>query len=651
MKERVPRTRASLACESCQRRKVKCDAQKSPAGSKCTPCEQLDIPCSVDPTGDRRKAGSRKHVETLERRILELEKLLQQPTQHGPHSQDSSEDTSDSHLNSATAPSTPDPRMTPGASPRAFHQRIGLVDTAEEELSQNRTNTGITSFLTSCASVGERSSEMGAGADGSTSQNYPMSPVTMHLHRHHHHQACPRTDEPADLGIAIDTDTIQVKCRLLQSFFRYQPLWVDAVDEKLFWQHRESRQPSMWYSNFLEAVMLASATRLSSSRYVRSLGDQYASQAKADIVLALDHPSAASVQGFLMLSEYEVSQDREGLGWHFCGIACRMLIELGLHKSSDTSENGETIQVNHAQFHLLGACIALEGIWCAYLGRPSSISQRILQTAAIAYKQYRGTPSATLAAWMGFSTHMADICEVLNSSRPLTPDAKSHLAQLNVDLRKWMKALPPCFVYDESTIADLDPAAYTLQLQYCKVQILVYQASCGSGGAVEACRSRGYEAACRIVRLLLIYRQIHGTERIRSAMLDAVILALDVLVEEFLRHPSHIGKQTREIKWLRLAIENMTEIELHFPIVGRTLVSLAVTVAGTPLAPLFEAVAACTAGSGLLPSPTEKDTEQMINSHRTFEDASTLLDQCTTGDLDRLDPFLFSWTDYAAGSS
>jgi hypothetical protein len=126
-------------------------------------------------------------------------------------------------------------------------------------------------------------------------------------------------DELAHLGIALNTNTVQVKCRLLQSFFRYQPLWVNAVDENLFWESRENHESSMWYSKFLEAAMLASACRLSNSSAVRALGEQYSIQAKADILQALENPSAASMQGFLMLSEYEVSQGDEQMGWQFCG--------------------------------------------------------------------------------------------------------------------------------------------------------------------------------------------------------------------------------------------------------------------------------------------------------------------------------------------
>jgi hypothetical protein len=196
-----------------------------------------------------------------------------------------------------------------------LQQLAGDVDASRDRVSSLENNdTAMISNAASYARVGENNREIGLGAGGRTPQNYTQLTATAQLC-----QSCPSTDEPADLGIAIVTDTVQVKCRLLQSFFRDQPLWVNAVDEELFWRHRESRKQSMWYSSFLENAMLASATRLSSSRNVRVLGDQYAAQAKAGIVLALNHPSAASVQGLLMLSEYEVSQDRESLGWNTCG--------------------------------------------------------------------------------------------------------------------------------------------------------------------------------------------------------------------------------------------------------------------------------------------------------------------------------------------
>lgn len=130
---------------------------------------------------------------------------------------------------------------------------------------------------------------------------------------------CTEPDDLADFGISVDINSAQVKSRLLQSFFRYQTLWVSVVDEELFYEHQKSGEPSMWYSTFLETVMLACAARLSTSSAVRSLGERYSTQAKVNTLQALESPSAASMQGFMLLSEYEVTHGRDRIGWQLCG--------------------------------------------------------------------------------------------------------------------------------------------------------------------------------------------------------------------------------------------------------------------------------------------------------------------------------------------
>lgn len=278
----------------------------------------MDLSCSVDHNGDRRKSGSRRHVETLERRILDLEGLLHRTTQSRQQSELLWEDDADARSEGAGVPVASVPQTSAYAAAPLYASPSSTLDLSLAEgllaLNSHSTHPG----TEPCASFHSRRRGQDSGAFGPTSQYHARSSGIIQSYHHHGHP-CTKEDELAHLGIALDTNTVQVRCRLLQSFFRYQPLWVNAVDENLFWEHRESRESSMWYSNFLEAVMLASACRLSNSSAVRSLGEQYFIQAKADILQALENPSAASLQGFLMLSEYEVSQGRERMGWQFCG--------------------------------------------------------------------------------------------------------------------------------------------------------------------------------------------------------------------------------------------------------------------------------------------------------------------------------------------
>jgi hypothetical protein len=106
---------------------------------------------------------------------------------------------------------------------------------------------------------------------------------------------------------------------MLRSHFKYQTLWATVVDKEVFFDHR-TRGTSFWYSSFLETVLLASAARLSTSDDIRSLSHKYAARARQGIPLALETPSAASLQGFLLLSEFEVTQGRDRIGWMLCGM-------------------------------------------------------------------------------------------------------------------------------------------------------------------------------------------------------------------------------------------------------------------------------------------------------------------------------------------
>ncbi|KAK5726149.1 hypothetical protein LTR17_012964 [Elasticomyces elasticus] len=153
---------------------------------------------------------------------------------------------------------------------------------------------------------------------------------------------------------------------------------------------------------------------------------------------------------------------------------------------------------------------------------------------------------------------MADICNVLGSSRPFTAEQKTQLSKISVNLYSWFERLPAGFIYNE-------PNAYAVLMQYCKAQILVLQASgCGEEIAEEH-RVRIYDAAIRILRLLLIHSQTQGNDHIRSVMLDTVNFALDTLVDQHLQHPDLIRSQEHDIQWLRLAVESMTNMQARFP--------------------------------------------------------------------------------------
>jgi hypothetical protein len=153
--------------------------------------------------------------------------------------------------------------------------------------------------------------------------------------------------------------------------------------------------------------------------------------------------------------------------------------------------------------------------------------------------------------------------------------------------------------YDENSVPDLDPTAYGIHMQFCKVQILIHKAFL-EDAATRKLESLSkdvgdntnseqiiYQNAIQIVRLLLTYRQIQGTEKIPSVMLDNVNLALTVLITAFRKHPTQITNNSRDVQWFRLTVNTMDALQPHFPVITRMLRTLQPIVEGTVLSDLF----------------------------------------------------------------
>jgi hypothetical protein len=76
-----------------------------------------------------------------------------------------------------------------------------------------------------------------------------------------------------------------------------------------------------YYSEFLLNCILACAVRLSTRVTVRSLSALYIKRAKADLVNALEQATVATLQGFCLLSGFELSSGRDQAGWPYAGMS------------------------------------------------------------------------------------------------------------------------------------------------------------------------------------------------------------------------------------------------------------------------------------------------------------------------------------------
>ncbi|KAI8937409.1 hypothetical protein NX059_005134 [Plenodomus lindquistii] len=402
------------------------------------------------------------------------------------------------------------------------------------------------------------------------------------------------SDRVDPVGIELDAHSPRLRDHILRSFFKSQTLWVDIVNKDAFLSHQAAGKDSRWYSKFLENAMLACGTRLSTSASVRALGAKYFDWAKDEALKAMIEPTPANLQGFLLLSEYEVTKGNDRPGWMFCGVACRMLSDLGLHELAHVLSPTRKIQAPNKEsdlaYALLSACIIYEGVWTLYLGRPSSIPASVMNTAAARARVGQPSDSPWLNAWVGLCVPMAQVSHVLNEESISDSDRHDLLRGLLGQVEDWYKNLPSEMTYDENRLTNMELAGYGLHTQYCKVQILLRQAlakpqntkkrrhsqitnDMDFQASADESKALIYHYALRTARLVVTYREVFGTEKIPSIMLDNAVVAATTMIR-YLTEAGNAHEMRSQVTWLRQLIRSMELVHMHFPIVGRMLDSL-----------------------------------------------------------------------------
>lgn len=127
------------------------------------------------------------------------------------------------------------------------------------------------------------------------------------------------TEDIASDDEGLNIDSTPLRALLFHTYWKIQPHSIIIVDEGFFLQGREAGRRSEYYSTFLEDAILACATRLSTSEGVRALGARYVDRAKAAIPHELERPNTATLQGFLLLSDFEATRGRDRLGYLYSG--------------------------------------------------------------------------------------------------------------------------------------------------------------------------------------------------------------------------------------------------------------------------------------------------------------------------------------------
>ncbi|OAL33981.1 hypothetical protein AYO20_06816 [Fonsecaea nubica] len=608
------RPRASLACHSCRQRKIRCDIQRLPTGSTCSACRISDIDCRVSQFSDRRKHGSREHIAALQEQIRSLDVLIRQIVPDGNTSLGSSQGESAPLLKSPTAaaattrPSLDDIRGPQDATLIAAQRASSaVVQPSTNSHESPRANQGQQS---SAEQPGPADNERqrrshtprvhsGVNGEGEVSEEsgiYFGPSCQLHV------------SSPSDVvksvsgihapGTQIDMDSDRLKTLLFNNYCNFQTLSVTIIHPELFLSHRARGLRSQHYSRFLENSMMACSARLSTSVAVRALGSSYAMRAKSEIVSELEDPNVATLQGMLLLSDYEMTEGRDRVGWMYCGIACRLVVDLGLHHAWSKSGDQDASNVHGARFRgsvTLG-CFVYETLWSMYLGRPSHIA--MLGPSLSSYADHV-SDNLTLRAWFDLCVLIAEITTILDKDSLIQAGTLNRLSELDGRLRRWYSSVPADIALDYDNVSALDAVAYGLHMQYLRVQMLLHSLPISShrkrkqsdgkdqppvlrNWTAESSRQLVHHNALKIAQLGITYGQIFGVEKTPSVMLDNLYVAATVLISNILG-AEHSSIDENDLRWLRLLDEMLKDLQPHFHITARMRRTLARIVEGCPL--------------------------------------------------------------------
>ncbi|KAK4499764.1 hypothetical protein PRZ48_007950 [Zasmidium cellare] len=292
------------------------------------------------------------------------------------------------------------------------------------------------------------------------------------------------------------------------------------------------------------------------------------------------------------------------LGYLYCGMATRMIFDLGLHGScSALVAQGRLTLADKVSRHVLflGAYV-YDTLWGLYLGRPSSIPVSMLKAAQSRGDDLNWSTPISLEAWVGLGTEIAEATEVLNNNAvPLASSAMDHLADLDARISRRLEQLPSTLTFDADQISELAVEAYGLQIQLRGIRIVLHKRlsqtmianNAGStmpeSPSLSHSRTVMHDSAVMIARLTSTYQRIFGIENVITVMLDNMFVAAALLVTYVLNLQRTDSSQSTEsdIMWLHCLSDMLQRAQKHYPVTARMLSTLSTLVHGTSMAGIF----------------------------------------------------------------
>ncbi|KIW78191.1 hypothetical protein Z517_08024 [Fonsecaea pedrosoi CBS 271.37] len=536
-----------LACNHCRLKKVKCVMDLG----GCKKCNRLNIPC-VWPSEDKRKCPtSKNHIRELYQRIAELESALEaaRSTQNSIPPNRPQVSSPRSPL-AYSAPSAPIP-------PQEEDNLISRLCGRQWKLNSDEEGQykffGPTSSLHLTESVS--SSLLGPWCQRSVTAD--VSP-----------------DDP------IDPET---QAHLLENYWKYQHTVLQVFDREVFLDGMKSRQ-TKYVSKALLYCVYACAARISDRPSVRAMvipsSDDMDDKEPFLVAMAarlvdqeLKRPQITTIQALLLLSVVHCSLSKDTKGWLLTGDACRLAIDLGLHRTGDqlASTNLSPRDMKVRQITYWG-CLVFDRLWALYLGRPSCLK---CEDAELRYNSlilHDASWEKRIAfAWVTLLLTVGRICDALNEEQC----DKETLHALDEQLQDWYQNLDPELQYCEEAHASV----LLLHMQYYSCKIHLHRPTANFGvrvseiDDVDAQRYRSRQIcidnAKNIATALQDYRNVYADASTLSGVALHVIATASTILIADIAEKRSAADAAFQFSALKTCVRTLGELEKTYIVARR----------------------------------------------------------------------------------
>ncbi|KIX03855.1 uncharacterized protein Z518_07408 [Rhinocladiella mackenziei CBS 650.93] len=275
------------------------------------------------------------------------------------------------------------------------------------------------------------------------------------------------------------------------------------------------------YANKLlwNAVFYASALHSARPHIIRSspghesLKDRFYRRFKLLLSDALEQSAVPTIAALLLMGSSLVSSGSQAAGWNYCGLAYRMIIDLGMHLDSHKTQTSQplssqkTIKFTEAELEMhrrifYGAYI-VDKFQSLYFGRPPALPMIGTEPPQIFLDTYEEfelwypysdslSPAAESRPFVARPSYVVStfqallkLAEITNdiiakfympsASRMTRDGATACLKNLRKSLDDWLAALPECLHFQPPQDPTPPPHQVTLHTTFHTLKILVHR--------------------------------------------------------------------------------------------------------------------------------------------------------------------------------